>query len=83
MVNVDEHRVSQGATARLLSLAGLLLACAGQFCLLRQEPLLPSAWLGERFNVRRYHDRLLGIGTATLPVIGELLDEWLAEEAEA
>lgn len=38
---------------------------------------------GERFNVRAYHDKLLGIGTATLPVIGELLDEWLAEEKAA
>jgi uncharacterized protein (DUF885 family) len=38
---------------------------------------------GDRFNVRAYHDKLLGIGTATLPVIGELLDEWLAEEKAA
>ncbi|WP_077034982.1 DUF885 family protein [Pelomonas sp. KK5] len=40
-----------------------------------------EAKLGERFSVRAYHDRLLGIGTATLPVIGELLDDWLAGEA--
>ncbi|MFT7773097.1 DUF885 domain-containing protein [Roseateles sp.] len=42
-----------------------------------------EAQLGERFSLRNFHDELLGIGTATLPVIGELLDEWLAEEAAA
>jgi len=42
-----------------------------------------EARLGDRFNLRRYHDQLLGIGTATLPVIGDLLDDWLATEAAA
>jgi uncharacterized protein (DUF885 family) len=49
----------------------------------REFRALAASKLGERFNLRTYHDKLLSFGTATLPVIGELLDEWLAEEAAA
>ncbi|TDP61236.1 DUF885 domain-containing protein [Roseateles toxinivorans] len=49
----------------------------------REFRALAESKLGKRFNLRTYHDKLLGFGTATLPVIGELLDEWLAEEAAA
>ena len=37
-----------------------------------------EATLGARFNLRTYHDRLMAAGPVTLPVLGEIVDAWLA-----
>ena len=37
--------------------------------------------LGERFNLRRYHDQLMAAGAVTLPVLEEVVDDWLARHA--
>jgi uncharacterized protein (DUF885 family) len=37
--------------------------------------------LGERFNLRRYHDQLMAAGAVTLPVLEELVDDWLDRHA--
>jgi uncharacterized protein (DUF885 family) len=34
--------------------------------------------LGERFDVRAYHDQLMAAGAVTLPVLEEVVDDWLA-----
>lgn len=36
--------------------------------------------LGERFELRRYHDQLMAAGAVTLPLLDEIVDEWLAAE---
>jgi uncharacterized protein (DUF885 family) len=35
--------------------------------------------LGERFDIRAFHDRVLEDGSVTLPMLGEKIDAWLAE----
>jgi uncharacterized protein (DUF885 family) len=37
--------------------------------------------LGERFNLRAYHDQLMAAGAVTLPVLEELVDRWLDAHA--
>jgi uncharacterized protein (DUF885 family) len=34
--------------------------------------------LGERFDLRAFHDQVLGHGMVTLPLLGSLVDEWIA-----
>jgi uncharacterized protein (DUF885 family) len=36
------------------------------------------AKLGSRFDVRDFHDQVLGRGSVTLPLLRDLLDEWMA-----
>ena len=40
-----------------------------------------QARLGERFNLRRYHDQLMAAGAVTLPVLEEIIDTWLDSHA--
>ncbi len=37
--------------------------------------------LGERFNLREYHDQLMSAGAVTLPVLEEIIDSWLDSHA--
>ncbi|MFO1287747.1 MAG: DUF885 family protein [Rubrivivax sp.] len=37
--------------------------------------------LGDRFNLRAYHDQVLAAGPVTLPVLEETVDDWLARDA--
>lgn len=37
--------------------------------------------LGERFNLRKYHDQLMSAGAVTLPVLEEIIDSWLDSHA--
>ena len=37
--------------------------------------------LGERFNLREYHDQLMAAGAVTLPVLEEIIDSWLDSHA--
>jgi uncharacterized protein (DUF885 family) len=37
--------------------------------------------LGERFNLRDYHDQLMAAGAVTLPVLEEIIDSWLDSHA--
>jgi len=36
--------------------------------------------LGERFDIRKFHDRILGNGGVTLPMLATSIDVWIAEE---
>ena len=37
--------------------------------------------LGDRFNLRNYHDQLMAAGAVTLPVLEEIIDTWLDSHA--
>jgi uncharacterized protein (DUF885 family) len=37
--------------------------------------------LGSRFDLRAYHDQLIGAGAVTLPVLEEVIDQWLDRHA--
>lgn len=39
--------------------------------------------LGERFDIRAFHDRILADGGVTLPMLGTSIDAWIAEVREA
>jgi uncharacterized protein (DUF885 family) len=34
--------------------------------------------LGERFDIRAFHDRILEDGSVTLPMLNEKIDRWIA-----
>lgn len=40
-----------------------------------------QARLGERFDLRAYHDQLIAAGAVTLPVLEEVVDQWLDRHA--
>ena len=35
--------------------------------------------LGPRFDIRQFHDRVLENGTVTLPMLRELIDQWIGD----
>ncbi len=37
--------------------------------------------LGEHFDIKGFHDTVLGSGAVSLPVLGELVEEWIASQA--
>jgi uncharacterized protein (DUF885 family) len=41
-----------------------------------------EAALGPRFDLRRFHDVLLGSGSVTLPMLHQLIDRWLAQQQQ-
>ena len=38
--------------------------------------------LGGRFDIRAYHDQLMAAGPVTLPVLDEVVDDWLGRQAD-
>lgn len=51
-----------------------------QFRALRQAAELR---LGDRFDIRRFHDALIAAGPVTLPILEELCESWLVAEERA
>jgi uncharacterized protein (DUF885 family) len=41
---------------------------------------LAESELGDRFDLRAFHDRVLGTGSITLPMLEESLMAWIAEQ---
>ena len=39
--------------------------------------------LGPRFQHRRFHAAVMGAGAVTLPVLDDLLNDWLQQEQQA
>jgi uncharacterized protein (DUF885 family) len=39
--------------------------------------------LGDRFDIRQFHDVVLGSGPLTLPILGRLVDEWIGQRTSA
>jgi uncharacterized protein (DUF885 family) len=40
-----------------------------------------EARLGDRFDIRRFHDAVLGSGPLPLPLLGEVVGSWATEQA--
>jgi uncharacterized protein (DUF885 family) len=45
---------------------------------LREETALPERALGERFNLRAFHDAVLELGSVPLPVLTARIDRFIA-----
>jgi uncharacterized protein (DUF885 family) len=41
-----------------------------------------EAALGDRFDIGEFHDRVIGDGTITLPMLQEKIERWIAERSE-
>ena len=41
------------------------------------------ARLGNRFDIKGFHDAVLGSGAVALPVLGDLVDTWVASQETA
>ena len=39
--------------------------------------------LGDRFNIKGFHDTVLGSGPVTLPILDRLVNEWVEASAQA
>ena len=39
--------------------------------------------LGERFDLRAFHDEVLGTGSIPLDALEKHIDQWIAEQAQA
>ena len=44
---------------------------------------LAEAELGDRFDLRSYHDRVLGYGSVTLPMLDASIRAWIGEQSKA
>ena len=68
---------------RYIVLPGQALAYkVGQLELLRLRSVAREA-LGERFDIRAFHDVVLGSGALPLPVLGRLVERWVTERVAA
>lgn len=76
----DTEQSAANLVDRIAAIPGQLTAYdsgAQEFFALRREG---EAALGQRFDLRAFHDALLGHGTVPLPVLREVMNRWLASQ---
>jgi len=79
--NVAESEV-QSETDRYISIPSQALGYkVGQLTILRLRERAKKE-LGPKFNIRRFHDEVLGGGALPLDVLGERIDAWIAREKQ-
>jgi uncharacterized protein (DUF885 family) len=72
-VEVDRYIITPGqATAYMIGMLEI-----------RHLRELAEARLGDRFDIRLFHDRVLEDGGVTLPLLGEKIEAWMAAEERA
>jgi uncharacterized protein (DUF885 family) len=70
-VEVDRYIITPGqATAYMIGMLEI-----------RRLRELAEARLGDRFDIRAFHDRVLEDGGVTLPLLGEKIEAWVEAEA--
>jgi uncharacterized protein (DUF885 family) len=75
----EDEADMQAETDRYISLPGQALAYkVGQLKLLALRERAQKA-LGERFELRAFHDKILGAGALPLDVLEHRIDAWIAE----
>jgi uncharacterized protein (DUF885 family) len=66
---------------RYIGMPGQALAYkAGQREIFRLRRLAQDR-LGDRFDIKGFHDAVLAHGAVTLPILGDLVEEWIASVA--
>lgn len=76
----DNELSAANMVDRIAAIPGQLTAYdsgAQEFFALRREA---EAALGQRFDLRAFHDALLGHGTIPLPMLREVMNRWLAAQ---
>ena len=48
---------------------------------IRRLRTMAEQMLGERFDLKRFHDRVVGMGSITLPMLEQSIETWIVEEA--
>lgn len=77
-VSVDEVTVE---IDRYIAMPGQALAYKlGQREILRLRAQARQR-LGDRFDIKGFHDTVLGSGAVSLPILGELVDDWTTRQA--
>jgi uncharacterized protein (DUF885 family) len=73
---LDQHSI-ETEVDRYIGVPGQALAYkVGQMEILRLRAEAQSS-LGPRFDIRGFHDTVLGSGPMTLPLLGSLVEEWV------
>jgi uncharacterized protein (DUF885 family) len=47
---------------------------------IRRLRTLAEETLGDNFDLRGFHDRVVGMGSITLPMLEESIEVWIAEQ---
>ena len=48
---------------------------------LRRLRTLAESTLGQDFDLRSFHDRVVGMGSITLPMLEESVTDWITEQS--
>ena len=72
----------EGEVDRYIALPAQALGYQIALLKFRELRVRAEGTLGERFNLRRFHDMLMGAGPVTLPVLDNVIEAWLPAERE-
>ena len=68
---------------RYIALPGQALAYQPGNLKFRELRQRAEKWLGDRFDIRRFHNQLIACGPVTLPVLDDLIEGWLKRQEQA
>ena len=74
---------AEGEVDRYLGNPGQALAYYTGLRALRQARHRAEDALGDRFDLRAFHDRVLSLGSPPLPVLARAVDDWVTEHSPA
>jgi uncharacterized protein (DUF885 family) len=76
------RRTIEGEVDRYIAMPGQALGYQIGNLKFRELRARAEARLGGRFDIRAYHDQLMAAGPVTLPVLEEVVDDWLQRQSQ-
>ena len=67
---------------RYIAVPGQATAYLTGSLVIQELRAMAESKLGDRFDIREFHDRVIGDGTITLPMLQEKIERWIAELSE-